>query len=122
MADVSLPWNTDVDWSVSGDLLTIDGDDMVQQRIERRLFTAVQGYVWHLDYGAGLLQKIGSTYQPGQIEAIVRGQMLLEDTVSQIPAPKIRVWADPNNSGMQIIRIDYVDAPSGRQIGLTITV
>ncbi len=122
MADVALPWNTDLDWGVTGDLLLVDGDDMVQQRIERRLFTAVAGYVWRLDYGAGLLQKIGSNFQPAQIEAIVRGQMLLEDTVAPSPAPKVTVWADPNNPGMQVIRIAYVDAPSGRQIGLTITI
>lgn len=121
MADLSLEWNGDFSLTPSGDLALAEGDDMVRQRIQRRLFTAVRGYVWHLDYGAGLPQKIGSTFQPYQISSIVRAQIALEPTVAQTPPPQIQVSQDPTLPGTQIISITYTDAPSGRQVGMTIS-
>jgi len=63
MADLWLEWGDDFQVDATGDLLIADGDDEVRQRLERRLFTAVQGYVWHPDYGAGLPQKIGQFFR-----------------------------------------------------------
>lgn len=119
MADIHHEWREDLQWSPSGDLLTVEDGDMVRQRIQRRLFTAVHGYVWHLEYGAGLPQKIGDSYSTYQIAGIVRSQILLEETVAQNPPPRIFVSEDRNNPGLTIIRIDYYEAPSGRQISLT---
>lgn len=120
MADLALPWNGDLSLSGAGDLALVDDDDRVRQRIQRRLFTAVHAYVFHLDYGAGLPQKIGETFQPMQIESIVRAQLLVEESVSQVPPPTIAVAADA--SGLTVIDISYAEAPSGRQIGLTISI
>lgn len=120
MPDVGLEWGTDFALTPAGDLTLVDGGDLTRQRIERRLFTAVRGYLWHLDYGAGLPQKVGSTYQRLQIESIVRGQLLLEASVNQTPPPKIAV-SQPT-PGVQVIRIDYTESGTGRQIGFTISV
>lgn len=120
MPDLSLEWYDDLQLTNHGDLAVVDGADFVRQRIERRLFTAVKGYVWHLDYGAGLLQKVGGAYTPFQIQSLVRWQLSLEDSVAQAPPPTIKVSAQPG--GGQIIEIDYFEAPSGRQVGITITV
>lgn len=121
MADIHHEWREDLQWSPTGDLLTAEDGDFVRQRIERRLFTAVRGYVWHTEYGAGLPQKIGGLFQPYQIASLVRAQLALEDSVAQNPPPRVRVSEDRNNPGMQIVRIDYHEAPSGRQIGLTLS-
>ena len=122
MADLDLEWNGDFFLTPAGDVSLVDGDDQVRQRIERRLFTSVRGYLWHLEYGAGLPQKVGQNWSPWQISAIVRGQMQLEQSVAQSPPPVVTVWTDPTIQGGMIIKIEYTDAPSGRQIGLTITV
>jgi hypothetical protein len=122
MADLDLEWYSDFTLTPAGDLNLAEGDDQVRQRIERRLFTAVQGYLWHLEYGAGLPQKVGQSWSAWQIAAIVRGQMQLEESVAQSPPPVVTVWADPTIQGGMIIKIEYTDAPSSRQIGLTITV
>lgn len=122
MADLLLDWNTDLSLTPSGDLALVDGDDFVRQRIIRRLFTAAQGYVFHLDYGAGMLQKIGGLFTPQQIEAVVRSQLILEDSVAKSPPARISVAWDKTAPGTQIILITYTDAPSGRQISLTISI
>ena len=122
MPDLNLPWSTDFTLSPTGDLATVDGDEFLRQRITRRLMTEVFGYVWHKSYGAGLPQKIGSTYQPQQIAAIVRAQRALEESVTQDPPPSVIVSRDANNPGMQVIDITYKDSGSGEQIGITITV
>ncbi len=119
MADLSLEWNSDFSLTPAGDLALVDGDDLAQQRIVRRLFTAVRGYVWHPEYGAGLPQKIGGTFRTYQISSLVRAQMALEASVAQNPPPQVAVAQDPTNPGLQIISIIYTDAPSGRQISLT---
>lgn len=122
MPDAYLEWGEDFRLTPAGDLALADGDDFARQRIERRLFTSVQGYLWHLEYGAGLPQKVGSTYQPYQIEAIVRAQMLLEESVVANPPPKVKVTTDTNNPGLYVIRIDYTNAPTNRQVALTFSV
>lgn len=120
MADLGLEWNDDFRFTPSGDVSLVTGEDEARQRIIRRLYTALGGYVWDAEYGAGLPQKIGSTYQPQQIESIVRGQMLLEESVSQIPPPRIQVSSAV--SGLQVIVIEYRESGTNREIGFTIEV
>lgn len=119
--DIDLRWNDDFTLSPSGDLALVDGQEFLRQRIIRRLLTEVFGYVWHKSYGAGLPQKIGETYQPQQIAAIVRAQMSLEDHVVQDPPPDVKVTKSATNPGAQIVEINYTDAGSSEQIGITIT-
>jgi hypothetical protein len=121
MADVSLEWNSDFEVDATGDLLIVDGDDEVRQRIERRLFTAVNGYVWHQGYGAGLPQKIGSVLTPAQIRAVVTSQLALEASVAPSPPAQIVVSASPNEPELVTISIKYWDAISGDTVSFTIT-
>ena len=119
MADVSLEWHADFEVDGTGDLLIADGDDEVRQRLERRLFTAVQGYVWHPDYGAGLPQKIGSVLSIAQIRSIVAAQIALEASVAPNPAPQLTVSGSAD--GLVAISIKYWDAKTGATVSFTIT-
>ena len=119
MTDVSLEWNNDFVVSSTGDLATVDGDDEVRQRLERRLFTAVQGYVWHPDYGAGLPQKVGSVLTVGDIKSIVAKQLALEATVA--PNPPAQLTVTQQDGGTVIISILYFDAVTGDTVSFAIT-
>lgn len=121
MADLCLEWTNDFIVDATGDLLVVDGDDEVRQRLERRLFTAVQGYVWHPEYGAGLPQKIGSVLSVSQINSIVSSQLALEASVAPNPPAQLTVSADPNQPGNVAISIKYWDAKTGVTVSFTIT-
>lgn len=121
MADVSLEWQDDFEPDATGDLLVIDGDNEVRQRLERRLFTHVQGYIWHPEYGAGLTQKVGAPWTVEQIRAICQAQLALEASVAISPPAKLQVAADPNNPGQVNIGIQYWDAVAGVSVSFTIT-
>lgn len=121
MADLYLEWNDDFQVDATGDLLVIDGDVEVRQRLERRLFTATQGYVWHPEYGAGLPQKIGSVLTVSQIQAIVSSQLALEQSVAPSPPAQLTVVADPNNASAITIGILYWDAITGETVSFSIT-
>jgi hypothetical protein len=121
MMDVSLEWGADFDVDANGDLLLVDGDDEVRQRLERRLFTAVNGYVWHPEYGAGLPQKIGSVYSVSQIKSICQQQLNLEASVATNPPPILTVTRDPNQPDLTVIGIQYWDAVTGISVSFTIT-
>jgi hypothetical protein len=121
MADVSLEWKSDFQPDSTGDLMVVDGDDEVRQRLERRLFTAVNGYVWHPSYGAGLPQKIGSVLSVSEINSIVSSQLALEASVAPSPPAQLTVSADPNNPSLITIGILYWDAKTGVSVNFTIT-
>jgi hypothetical protein len=121
MADVSLEWNDDFVPDSTGDLLVVDGDDEVRQRLERRLFTAVQGYVWHPDYGAGLPQKIGSVLSVADIKSVCAQQLALEASVAPNPPAQLTVSASPNQPDLITIGIQYWDAVTGVSVSFTIT-
>ena len=121
MADVSLEWHDDFVPDSTGDLLVVDGDDEVRQRLERRLFTAVQGYVWHPDYGAGLPQKIGSVLSVADIKSVCAAQLALEASVAPNPPAQLTVSASPNELGLITIGIQYWDAVTGVSVSFTIT-
>jgi len=121
MADLSLEWHDDFQLDATGDLLVVDGDDEVRQRLERRLFTAAQGYVWHRDYGAGLPQKIGSVLTVNEIRSVVRAQLALEASVAASPPAQLSVNASPNDPSLITISIKYWDAATGVSVSFTIT-
>ena len=121
MADISLEWQSDFQPDSTGDLLVADGDIEVRQRLERRLFTAVNGYVWHKDYGAGLPQKIGSVFTIPQIQSICASQLALEASVAPSPPAIMTVVANPNDPGTVIISIQYWDAVLGISVSFSIT-
>lgn len=117
--DVSLEWHSDFELDATGDLLVVDGDDEVRQRLERRLFTAEKGYVWHPDYGAGLPQKIGSTLSAEHVKAICMAQLNLETSVA--PNPPAQLGVSKTDGGRVSIDIQYWSARTGASVSFTIT-
>ena len=120
MTDFWLEWNSDFRVSPQGGLVLVDGDDEARQRIFRRLCTAVKGYIWHPEYGAGLPQKIGEPWQPPEIEAICRYQVDQEASVAATPPPIVNVAEVI--PGMVSIDISYTSAQTGAAVQFNITV
>jgi len=121
MPDVFLEWDDDFVVSANGDLLISTGDYEVRQRLERRLFTAVEGYEWHPEYGAGLPQKIGSVFSREQIQSIVASQLALEASVAPNPPAQLTVMQNANDPSIVTIGIMYFDAATGDAVSFTIT-
>lgn len=120
MPDAALDWNSDFTLTPAGDLALADGDDLVKQRLIRRLFTAARGCVFHLEYGAGLPQKIGSTLSPRAVAAVVRAQLALEASVAASPPASVQI-SEPR-AGLQTILIRYTDALTGQHVSLDLSI
>jgi hypothetical protein len=110
MPDVFHQFGSDLVISANGDLLTADSVQLSEQRVLRRLLTNPQDYIWQPNYGAGLPRKIGDPFDVATIEAIVSGQMCLEESVVRSPPPDVEVASFPN--GM-FVDIAYTEADSG---------
>jgi hypothetical protein len=111
MPDIAHVYGGDLQLNASGDLLTLDGDPLTQQRILHRLLTNAGDYIWELTYGAGLPTFVGSPVNAPAIAAVVRQQILLEDTVAPSPEPHITVRS--TQTGIVTVTIKYTDADSG---------
>jgi hypothetical protein len=120
MPDLWLEWHDDFSPDATGDLQTVDGDDETRQRLERRLFTATHGYVWHQEYGAGLPQRIGDPYTINAIKAIVVPQIYLEAAVAPSPPVQIFIGSSPSDPNYVGIGIKYWDAATGIAVSFTI--
>ena len=108
MADLAHVVGTDLTINSVGDLATVDLAVWTQQRILRRLLTNVGGYIWQLNYGAGLPAMVGATISSQQIAAIIRQQLGLEAAVSKYPEPRISVQAD--QTATVFATVTYEDA------------
>lgn len=117
--DIYLPWGSDLALSFTGDLLTTFGTQLSEQLVIRRLLTATASYIWSPTYGAGIPAFVGqalSTDLYEQIKSVVRANIFLEASVSQVPPPEIL---------LQIIQggifgqINYTVAPLQQPIVLT---
>jgi len=113
--DLSHQWGNDLSVGPTGDLASVDGSFLSQQRVLRRLLTNPGDYIWQLDYGAGLARFIGQPGNAAQIRAVVRSQIFKEAAVARTPEPTISVQFDPGGgTGTIYVQILYVDAPSGQ--------
>lgn len=130
MNDLSQFFGNDLSVSPTGDIAPANGITRGQQRILRRLLTNPQttapdgstmqaDYIWHPEYGAGLPQWIGKTLDIPKITAVIRGQILLEDSVAKKPEPVITVSAIPNGLTCYI---KYTDAQSNTPQSLSFNV
>ncbi len=119
MPDINHFWGEDISVSATGDVLLIDGDDLTTQRIIRRLMTAVKGYLWHLDYGAGVPARVGSPLDVDLISSVIRAQISLESTVARSPAPTIRTAEILNGVSVYIL---FYSAKTGEQSTLSFDV
>ena len=115
MADASHQWGSDLMIGATGDIGTVAGPLLGQQRVLRRLLTNPGDYIWQLDYGAGLARFIGQPINPLQIRAVIRSQIFKEATVARQPEPLIDVQIAPGGaSGPVYVSIRYVDAESSQ--------
>jgi hypothetical protein len=105
----------------TGDLQSVDGLQLSNQRIMRRLLTApitvsnVPDYLQAPTYGAGLPQFIGRLNTPqiyNEIKALITAQMYLEETVAQTPPPEITLFGLP---GRLTGTITYTYAATNQQ-------
>jgi len=116
MPDCDHLWGNDLTVGPTGDIALVDGDDLTTERIIRRLMTAVRGYIWHLNYGAGIPQRIGGTLDIGLIRGVIRNQIALEATVARTPAAEITVTPILNGVSVSIL---YASAITGQQTSLS---
>jgi phage baseplate assembly protein W len=101
--------------AATGDIGTVAGPLLGQQRVLRRLLTNPGDYIWQLDYGAGLARFIGQPINALQIRAVIRSQIFKEATVARQPEPLIDVQVAPGGaSGTVYVYIRYVDAQSSQ--------
>src|SRR5690348_5829553 len=98
MADISHQWGSDLTVGPTGDLASVSGPLLGQQRVLRRLLTSPGDYIWQPDYGAGLARFIGQPVNALQIRAVVRSQIFKEAEVARSPEPVIDVQASPDGA------------------------
>lgn len=120
--DIHHFWGSDLLPSTSGDLLTASGTMRGQQRVLRRLLTNPGDYIFQPDYGAGLPAWVGMPMDVGKITAVIRSQILLEDSVAKVPAPVITVKQAPNDATGLAVSIAYNDAATNTATVLSFNV
>jgi hypothetical protein len=119
--DINCNYGNDIVVSPSGDLDVSSGAERSQQRVLRRLLTAVNGYIWHTEYGAGLPGFIG---QPSSLDNFdklksnILSNIFLESSVTQNPAPVISMQNVPTGI---FIQISYTENPSQKPIVINYT-
>src|SRR3954451_17694751 len=115
MADACHQWGSDLVLGPTGDVASVSGQLLGQQRVLRRLLTSPGDYIWQLDFGAGLARFIGQPVNPLQINAVVRSQIFKEPAVARQPEPVIDVQISPGGAaGTVYVYIRYVDAYSSQ--------
>lgn len=105
VADIGHQWGGDLEIGASGDLAVVVGHQGVQQRVLRRLLTNPGAYIWNVHYGAGLPNFIGTTASRGQIEAVVRSQIMREAAFARSPGVEITV-SDLNDPEMGTFEVN----------------
>ena len=123
MADATHQWGSDLSTGPTGDVATVSGPLLGQQRVLRRLLTTPGDYIWQMDYGAGLARFIGQPANLLQIRAVIRGQIFKEETVARSPEPVIDVEVMPRGgAGIVYVHIRYVDSESAQTQVLSFSV
>ena len=112
MVDIHHDWGLDLTLGPNGDLGLTATDEMIRQRVLRRLLTSPGDYIWSPSYGAGLAAAVGRPTDPRTIEARVRLQLRLERAVAIDPPPVIRAQVLPGQSGC-MLQVGYHNANSG---------
>jgi hypothetical protein len=108
MQDAALLWGGDLSLTLTGDIALAGGTTLGQQRVLRRLLTNPGDYLWHLTYGAGLAQFVGTPCDVAGINATIRSQIFMESSVARLPEPVIDVQNVQDGSVYVYIR--YVDS------------
>lgn len=111
MLDVSMSYGQDLEFGAAGDLLTVTGSEVLQQKIMRRLLSNPGALLWHQDYGAGLGAEVGKSTNQLAIRGIILQQLRAEVNVSRSPGPKVDLTV--LDTGLVICTITYVEQTTG---------
>lgn len=117
--DVTHYWGSDLQLSPTGDLSRSSRVERSKQRVLRRLMTNPGDYIWHPAYGAGLPALVGTNATAAAVQALVRGQMLLEASVARDPEPTVAVQTISNGLAVQIT---YAVPPEKQPVALSFSV
>lgn len=120
--DLSHYWGGDLSVSVTGDVQTCEATLRGQQRVLRRLLTNPGDCIFHPEYGAGLPAWVGLPLDVGKVTSLIRSQILLEDAVSQSPAPVISVKQTSTDLTGLAVRVAYNDATTNAPTVLSFNV
>lgn len=91
MGDIAHQWGGDLAFGPTGDLRVASQGVMTEQRILRRLLTSAGGYIWNIQYGAGLGGFVGSAVDARRLQALIFHQLRLEPAVSTQLEPSVAV-------------------------------
>ena len=108
MFDLAHQFGSDLSVGPTGDVATVSGSTLGQQRVLRRLLTNAGDYIWQLGYGAGLAQFFGQPADAMRIRAVIRSQIFKETAVARTPEPTIDVASD--GAGTVSVQVSYADA------------
>lgn len=122
ISDIAHYFGGDLAPGITGDLAPASGTLRGQQRVLRRLLTNPGDYVFQPSYGAGLPQWIGRLLDVGKVSALIRSQILLEDSVAKLPPPVITVTQTPTDLTGLAVRIAYNDAATNAPVVLSFNV
>jgi phage baseplate assembly protein W len=121
MFDLFHEWASDLTIGSQGDLCLVNGTDMINQRICRRLLTNEGEYLWNLEYGGGLAKSVGSPVNSTGLEALIRTQLEFEEAIPTAPAPQIRVQLLNPTTGYVLTTIAYADPSTGAPVKINIS-
>ncbi len=108
MSDLEHQFGSDLSVGPTGDVASVSGSALGQQRVLRRLLTNAGDYIWQLGYGAGLAQFVGQPADAMRIRAVIRSQIFKETAVARMPEPTIDVVSD--GGGTVVVQVSYADA------------
>lgn len=120
MADTFHQFGGDLALSSTGDIATVTGSTLTQQRVLKRLLTNPGDYIWNPDYGAGLAGFVGQPASTARIAAVVRSQIFKEAAVARTPEPIIDIQL--GQAGSVYLHIRYADAVTGETQSLSFSV
>lgn len=115
-------WGGDLATGPTGDVAVVSGTLRGQQRVLRRLLTNPGDYIFHPTYGAGLPGFVGQPIDPAKIVAVIRSQLMLEASVSKLPAPVISVKQLASDPTGITVSIKYNDSATNQPVVLSFNV
>lgn len=109
----------DLQLDTLGGIATVTGPDETNQGVEHRLLTNPGGYIWQLNYGAGLPAMVGQPANLAAIQAIVTQQMALEATVDQTQPVTVTLAQVADGTYQAVITYTDLATQTQQQIGLS---
>lgn len=90
--DIEHVYGSDFTLTDTNDLAVVQDVDASNERIIRRLLTAVGDYFWEEGYGCGVSAYIGKALTTSiykELSGVIKSQILQEDSVAKNPTPVI---------------------------------